>query len=267
MVAEGITQALYERSGELLGALAVIAASLGLYLVSAELLRKLRLRGAIDRSMEEALRLVVIVIIAIVALPLAFSLVFRIDYGPLFSLLFLSLLLISLVVAGREYWANIFSFVVFSIGGTLKEGEYVRIDVGHGVYEGRVVLSKGEYVSLWTDHGQLIHVPYSKLHSSIITKLGKALVSFRLRARGEGLEVEKLVEAIERALSKANSVERDNVTIELLKILEEEDLREVSLRLKARLSNPNNVEKAKEEVMELLAKNVPYEISVAVEEE
>ncbi|MCS7107503.1 MAG: mechanosensitive ion channel family protein [Acidilobaceae archaeon] len=264
---EDLLGSVYGRSGEVAGALIIVLISVGLYLLFSRILRRLRVKGVMDRSLEDALRLIVGVLLAVVALPLAISLLFRIEYGPLISLLILSFFLFSLILSSREYLANVLSFIIFSIAGTLKEGEYVRIDIGQSSYEGRVALSKGEYMSLRTEHGHLVYVPYSKLHSSVITKFSKALVSVRLKARGKGLEVEELLRTVDDALSKATYVDRDNVTVELLRVVESEDSREVMLLINARISNPANMNRAREELVELLMKNVQYETSVSVVEE
>lgn len=270
---EELLKPLYERSGEVAGAVIIVLLSVALYMLLSRVLQRLRLKGVIDRSLEDALRLVAGVLLALVVLPIALSLLFRIEYGPMISLLILSFLLLSLILSGREYLANVLSFVIFSIAGTLKEGEYVRIDIGQSSYEGRVALSKGEYMSLRTEHGHLVYVPYSKLHSSIITKFSKALVTVKLKAKGkleddgEKLEVEELLRVVDDALSKATYVDRDNVTVELLRVAETEESREVILLINARISNPSNVNRAREEIVELLMKNVPYETSVSVVEE
>lgn len=261
---EDLLRPLYERSGEIAGATVIVLLSMGLYLLFSRVLQRLRLRGVIDRSLEEALRLVIGVVLALVVFPIALSLVFRIEFGPLLSLLVLSFFLLSLILSGREYLANVLSFVIFSIAGTLKEGEYVRIDLGQNSYEGRVALSRGEYISLRTEHGHLVHVPYSKLHSSVITKFSKALVTVRLKAKGEKVEVEELLRMVDDALSVATYVDRDNVAVELVGVEESEGSVEVTLLINARISNPSNVNRAKEEMVELLMKNVQYETSVSV---
>ncbi|MEM1868692.1 MAG: mechanosensitive ion channel [Acidilobaceae archaeon] len=246
------------------GIILILLASFISYSIASRILFRLRVRRLLDKSIEEALRLVIALLIAAIALPLVLSLLFSIPYGLLVSVSLLVLLLVSLILAGREYLANILSYLLVSVSGVVREGEYVRIDLQSNSYEGRVLLSKGEYLALQTDHGHIIYIPYSKLHSSTIIKLASAIINLRVRIKGENIEVDRVVKDVENAIANCKFIDRNSISVKISGVSEENSTRVLTLLVEARTLNLRNIDKAREELIETLVENLPYEASLSI---
>lgn len=252
----------------IIGALIVVFGALLAILAMIRILRALRVRKIITKGAEASLRLILAGLITLIAVLSAVSTLLDIQYGLVASVIMIVILLLPAIYAMFSYVSNLFSYLVFSLSGTIAEGDYIRVDIGNQSYEGRAYLSMGEFLELRADDGNVIYVPYGRLHGSVITKLAGAIVNIKLTMRGRDLNVAEATQMVEKALSDSSSIDKSRSSFELTMIQEAGDERRVTFMIRARLVNPRNVEKAKEEIMRYFIKaELPYDVSLAVMEE
>ncbi len=244
----------------------ILGFTLAYYLLGG-FLDRLRARRVIERGLENAIKVLSLTVIVVVAVPLVFSILVGYQMAMLFSIAVLTLIGLALALAVRGYSTNIVSQLLIVSGGTLREGEYVRIETGSGSYEGRVLSSSGGYLILKNDRGNVIHIPYSILNNSIIIKMTGGLIRVKLKVKGENLTVERVFNIVESALKGCKNIDKGGLSLKLLRVGEEDSEKAVVMIVEARALNPRNEDKVREEIVELLVKNIPYETSATIVEE
>ncbi|MDM7275386.1 MAG: mechanosensitive ion channel [Thermoprotei archaeon] len=230
-------------------------------------LGKLRARRVIERGLENTIKVLALAVIVIVAVPFVFSILVGYQMAMLFSIAVLALTGLVLALAVKGYTSNIISQLLIVSEGVLREGEYVKIELGSGGYEGRVLSSSGGYLILKDDRGNAIHIPYSILNNSIIVKMTGGLIRVKLKVKGGDLTVERVLHMVESTLEKCKTIDKRDLTVKLLRVGDEDAEKVVIMMVEAKTLNPRNEDKAKEEIVELLVKNIPYETSATIIEE
>ncbi|MFN4046679.1 MAG: hypothetical protein ACK4H7_05000, partial [Acidilobaceae archaeon] len=204
-----------------LSAAVILGFTLAYYLLDG-FLDRLRARRVIERSLENTIKLLALIVIVIVAVPLVFSILVGHQMAMLFSIVALTLIGLVLALAVKDYASNIISQLLIVSGGALKDGEYVRIDMGSGSYEGRVLSSSGGYLTLRDDRGNVIHIPYRVLGNSIIIKMSGGLIRVKLKVKGRDLSVERLLNMVESTLGACKTIDKRDISVKLLRVGEED---------------------------------------------
>lgn len=262
-----MSEQLYEYRN-IVGALIIAGGAIVAILLISRTLHVLKLRKIIDKRTEASLRFIFAGLISIIAVLSAASIAFEIQHGLVASGVLLIIILLPVAYVVTMYISNLFSYLIISLSNIIVEGDYIRVDIGEKSYEGRALLSMGEFLELRTDDGNVVYVPYSKLRSSVVTKLAGAIVNLKLVMKGSNLNVADAMKTVEMALSSSTAIDKGGSSVELTMVQETGEKTEAAFMIRARLVNPRNVERAKEEIMRYFLKaELPYDVSVAVAEE
>ncbi|MEL9940427.1 MAG: hypothetical protein QW348_06325 [Ignisphaera sp.] len=206
-----------------------IAIVIAIYIVVGRVLRGLRVKGVISRRVEELIKIIVLVLSALIAIPIAIS--SFVQYSLWFSVTIVVIIIIAVIVSLRPLIENSFSYLILVSSGLLRDGEYIQVNVDDGVYEGKVVLLEGNFMEIITSDNRIVFIPYRQVLNSVIVKQSLQILKFKLYVYGHGLDIDRIINTIREILSKSRFVTSIN-DIRLLEVKEGEAsfLVEVGLR-------------------------------------
>ena len=227
-----------------------------IYIAIRRIVSRFRSKGFISRGTEETIRFVSFTVLSLIVLAVAVSYWLQNYITAAFFITILAMFIGVMVYSIRTYIENALSYLIFVTSNIVKDGENVKIDYGGKVYEGRINITEGSYATIATEN-KTVFIPYSVLLKSVITKSLRNVVKFRLRVKGQNLELDKVIENIRETVKDLKMINRESIDIKPLEIKEDE----IILNLSFEVPNPRNIEECYEMLVKLLTREIPYRLS------
>jgi small-conductance mechanosensitive channel len=181
-----------------------IAIVVTIYVIVKKVLKRLRQRSVISRRVEGMIELVVLTITIITVIPLVLA--SYVQQSLLFSIVILGAALVALIIAFRDYIANVAGYITVISSGIVKDGDRVRVVINGVSYEGKVELLDNGFVQLTLENNVAVYIPYRQLLNATIVKYRHPLLKLNIRFRGHGIDIVDLVERVEEILKGSESV-------------------------------------------------------------
>jgi len=232
-----------------------------LYTIVSKILSRVRSRGIISRGAEEAIKLALLAVLAIVVVPIALSSWFQLLPVAITFITILLLIAGFILYSIRTYIENTISYILFVSSKVVKDGEFVKINILNEVYEGRISIAEGGYAIIDSDDKK-VFIPYSLLMKSIIMKTLRNKAKFKLIIRGQSLELTKVVNEVRDLISnELKIINRESIDIKPSIVKDDE----IVLRISVEVPNPRNVEECYITLTKLLTWRLPYKFSIEFE--
>ncbi len=238
-----------------------IAIVIAVYIILGKVLSSLRIRGVIGRRVEETGKMAVLIISIIIVVPMLLSSVFEVAEARWIAIAILFMVIFIGIYSFRNYLENFVSYLFVVLSGIIDDGDNIRIEIGGKSYEGTAIIGEGEYMILKTDHGSYIYVPYSAILKSIIIKTIQSHIVAKLYVRGQGIDVEKLVNDVSSIIRKSSKyIEKSSVSVKPVEANEEG----VTLLLDVDIVNPRKIDECYEEMVKIIMRELPYRVSIEI---
>jgi len=240
--------------------IAPLVALVAIYYASKTFLARLRLRGIISRKSEETAKLVILAIAMVITIPAALSAVTPHPLVPAVSIAVALLVVAVVLFSIMGYIANSLSYLIVATTSIVKDGELVRVEVDGKEYEGRALLSEGNYMVLKTESGASVLIPYSRLLKSVIVKLGQVPVLLRVGIEGPRGNLDEIVRKVANVVRSSKLVEKSSISVRPLEVSDER----LVLLVEAEAVNPRNVGECYDELIKALIREIPDQLSIAI---
>jgi len=233
-----------------------------IYHVSKAFLARLRLRGIISRRSEETAKLIILAIATVIIIPAALSAVTPHPLAPAVSIAVALLVVAVVLFSIMGYVANSLSYLIVATTSIVRDGELVRVELDGKEYEGRALLSEGNYMVLKTESGASVLIPYSRLLRSVIVKLGQVPVVLRVEVESPRGSLDEVVRKVTNVVRSSKLVDRSSVSVKPLEVREDR----LVLLVEAEAINPRNVDECYDELVKALIREIPYKVSIEIVE-
>ncbi|MCC6015006.1 MAG: hypothetical protein LM564_04800 [Desulfurococcaceae archaeon] len=251
--------------GNYLPALYILASLVALatiYYASKAFLARLRLRGIISRRSEETAKLVILAIATVIIIPAALSAVTPHPLVPAVSIAVALLVVAVVLFSIIGYIANSLSYLIVATTSIVRDGELVRVELDGREYEGRALLSEGNYMVLKTESGASVLIPYSRLLKSVIVKLSQVPIVLRVEVESPRGSLDEVIRKVTNVVRSSKLIDRSSVSVKPLEVSEDK----LVLLVEAEAANPRNVSECYDELVKALIREIPYKVSVEVVE-
>jgi hypothetical protein len=242
--------------------LASLVALAAIYYASKAFLARLRLRGIISRRSEETAKLVILAIATVIIIPAALSAVTPHPLVPAVSIAVALLVVAVVLFSIIGYIANSLSYLIVATTSIVRDGELVRVELDGREYEGRALLSEGNYMVLKTESGASVLIPYSRLLKSVIVKLSQVPIVLRVEVESPRGSLDEVIRKVTNVVRSSKLIDRSSVSVKPLEVSEDK----LVLLVEAEAANPRNVSECYDELVKALIREIPYKVSVEVVE-
>jgi len=240
--------------------LASLIALVAIYYASKTFLARLRLRGIISRKSEETAKLVILAIAMVIIIPAALSAVTPHPLVPAVSIAVALIVIAVVLISIMGYVANSLSYLIVATTSIVRDGELVRVEIDGKEYEGRALLSEGNYMVLKTESGATVLIPYSRLLKSVIVKLSQVPVLLRIEIEGPRGNLDEIVGKVANVVRSSKLVEKGSISVRPLEVSDEK----LVLLVEAEAVNPRNVDECYDELIKTLIREIPYKVSIEI---
>lgn len=240
--------------------LASLIALVAIYYTSKTFLARLRLRGIISRKSEETAKLVILAIAMVIIIPAALSAVTPHPLVPAVSIAVALIVIAVVLISIMGYVANSLSYLIVATTSIVRDGELVRVEIDGKEYEGRALLSEGNYMVLKTESGAAVLIPYSRLLKSVIVKLSQVPVLLRIEIEGPRGNLDEIVGKVTNVVRSSKLVEKGSISVRPLEVSDEK----LVLLVEAEAVNPRNVDECYDELIKALIREIPYKVSIEI---
>jgi|GEM_PF-639387 len=228
------------------------------YLVTRKLLSRFRAKGLISRGTEEAVKIGALLLSAFIVITVAISSWLQMYAASILIVAIIVLIIGTGIYTVRTYVENSISYVLFVSSNVIKDGDFVRIDVGGKIYEGRISMVEGSYATIDTPNSR-VYIPYSVLLRSIITKVTRYTFGFKLKINGQNLELDKVINELKEILSREmKMMVKEGLDVKPIEIRDDEIVLQVSIEV----MNPRNISECYETLARVLPRKLPYRFSI-----
>lgn len=231
---------------------------IAIYVAIKKILAQFRSKGFISRGTENAIRFITFAILALMVIVVAVSSWLQVHIVAVTFVALLIMFVGVIVYAIRTYVENAIAYILFVSSNIVKDGDNVRIYTGSNIYEGRIDVAEGGYAIIDTGDSR-VYIPYSTLLKSVITKMIYNMARFKIRIKGQSLELEKVISELRNAITKEIKViNRENIDIRPIEVRDDEVVLSISLEV----PNPRNINECYETLAKLLMRRLPYKFSL-----
>ncbi len=216
---------------------------------------KIRERGIITRSAESKLRFLIALIGFVAYATYALSL-FHVETVWI-TIVILASVLGLILYSMRSYFENLFTFIIISSSGLLREGERVVIKLGEEVVEGYVADMNENYVVIRTSHNALVYIPNASIARAVIVRPSQATLRIRLSVSTNGggeIDVEHAQKLIRDAIARSKLVNKTSIEVKPVEVLEDSAI----FMIEVNVLNPRNIDECYTEIVNLLRASLPY---------
>lgn len=236
--------------------LIILVVVIAIHLAIRRILSRFRTRGIISRGTEETIRFTSFATLSLIVLAVAISYWFQNYITLTFFISLLAMFIGVIIYALRTYIENALSYLVFVTSNVARDGEIIKVEYGDKIYEGKINITEGGYATIVMENNA-VYIPYSILLKSIIIKSLYNIVRFKLKLRGQNLDLEKVVEDIKEATKSLKMINKESIEIKPIEVKEDE----IILNISFEVPNPRNIEECYETLVKILTRKMPYRIS------
>ncbi len=239
-----------------------LAALVAIYYASRTFLARLRLRGIISRRSEETAKVLILAVAMIIIIPAALSAVTPHPLVPAVSIAVALLVAAIVLFSVIGYIANSLSYLIVATTSVIRDGELVRVEIDGKEYEGRALLSEGNYMVLKNESGASVLIPYSRLLKSVIVKLSQVPILLRIEIESPRGSLDEIVRKVSSVVRSSKLVEKSGISVKPVEVRDER----LVLLVEAETVNPRNVSECYDELIRALIREIPYKVSIEIVE-